>query len=281
MAASSIGYDTLDRGYDVSSFTMAANSTAHIPATGSAGFSPPAAGVVDIQLDVPAWDTFASVATPSTSARTMSTTVFAAATPDVIASPSLFSFSADSSPLGTIDTAAINYGDPFPSSWGRRARITEAFTTNYSFNLANGSLDALVQQIVPVNMAEGNPLAPVLSPPLSPMIDSDSAFTATTINHAPMVSWTAPATGTPTDYELTIYEAHVNSTTLTFTQALHLVTKATSVRIPQGYLLGQRQYVFRITAHQRQSVDVARTPFKLGQSSYSADVLSTLVTTNF
>jgi len=279
--ANTIGYVTLDRGYDVAGFTMAANTQAHIPATGSAAFTTPTAGALDIQIDVPSWNAYGSLATPSTTARTISTTVFAAATPDVINSPSLFSFATDSTSLGSIDTAAINFSDPFPASWGRRARVTEAFTTSYTFNFATGTLDALVTENVPLNAAEGNPIEPYVTPPLSPMIDSDSAFTATTINHSPVVSWTAPASGTATDYELTIYEAHVNGTTLTFTQALHLVTKATSVRIPEGYLLGQRQYVFRITAHSRMGIDVAKTPFKNGLKSYSADVLSTLVTTNF
>ena len=280
-AGGGIGYLTLDRGYDVSAFTMTANTQAHIPPTGSAAFNTPSTGVLDIQLDVPAWDAYASVATPSTAVRTISTTVVAAASPDVTSSPSLFSFATDSSTLGSIDTNAIDYGDPFPTSWGRRARISEAFTTNYTFNFANGSLDAVVAQDTLVSAAEGNPLQPVLSPPLNVMIDSDSAFTATTISATPMVSWSAPSAGAPTDYELTVYEAHVNSTTLTFTQALHLVTKATSVRIPQSYLLPQRQYVFRLTAHTRQGIDVSRTPFKNGAKSYTADVLSALVTTNF
>jgi hypothetical protein len=59
-----------------------------------------------------------------------------------------------------------------------------------------------------------------------------------------------------------------------------MTTKQTSVRIPAGFLLGQRQYVFSIKSRIRTGVDIYTTPLRNGSSSASAETLTALVTTN-
>ena len=60
-----------------------------------------------------------------------------------------------------------------------------------------------------------------------------------------------------------------------------MLTKQTSVRIPAGYLLGQRQYVFVIRARRRDGSDLYATPLRYGASTSTADALSALVTVDF
>jgi len=76
-----------------------------------------------------------------------------------------------------------------------------------------------------------------------------------------------------------VYEVTVNGSALKYTSVLKLTTKQTSVRIPQGALLGQRSYVFSITARIRQGVDIYTTPLQTGATSASAETLTALVTT--
>ena len=127
--------------------------------------------------------------------------------------------------------------------------------------------------------AEAGPIGAKLGPPQSPKFDGANAFTAERISPVPVISWSAPALGTPTDYEVTIYEVQVNGSSLRFAQTLRLSTKKTSVRIPSGYLLGLRQYVFVIKARTRDNVDMYAKPLRSGVSTSSAETLTALVTT--
>jgi hypothetical protein len=279
--SASLGYVTLDRAYTAAPFTMLAIATSHIPSAGMDTFVTPSASTMHISIDVPSWDGFASQVTPNTTTHTIAANIFAAVSPDVLPSPPLFSYSQDSSTLGAIDFGTVSFTDPFPAAWQRRIRVSETFSTDYMFNGATGSLNAVMQEIVPLSAAEAGTIAATVGPPRNITIDGGGFFTSTFVNQAPVVAWDAPTLGTPTDYEVTVYEAHVNATQLTFSTTLRLVTKATSVKLPAGYLLGQRQYVFKVTSHSRLGVDVGLTPQHGGGRAISAEVLSSLVTTNF
>jgi hypothetical protein len=280
-SGSGLGYVTLDRAYSVAPFAMATNAMVHVPASGSDAFTSPTNGLLQVTIDVPTWDTFASVSVPTVASRTMATSCYAAVTPDVVPSPSLFSYSQDSSSLGTINFGTISFADPFPTAWPRRVKLVESFAMTYSFNGATGTLNAQDTEVMSISDAETGTLTAKLGPPLNVQFDGGAALTSTFINQAPLITWSAPSVGTATDYEVTVYEARANGATLTFMQSFRIVTKQTSVRIPMGYLLGQRQYVVRVTAHNRPGIDVALTPNHVGAQTFSADMLSALVTTNF
>jgi hypothetical protein len=277
--AGGVSYLTLDRTYDVAAFTMPVNQTTAIPASGSAAFSTPGASSSLLSLDVASYDGLAAAAAPAASSRAIATTIYAAVTQDVIPSPPLFMFSRDSSSLATLDFGNLHFGDPFPAWWQRRVKVTESFTQTYTFNGATGTLAAEVATIVPFADAQLGAISAKLGPPTAITVDGVAAPTADTISMTPAIAWSTPALGTATDYELTIYEARSNNTSLDFTPQLHLVTKATSVRLPYGYLLPQRQYVVVVTAHARANVDVSLTPFRAGLRSSSADALSALLST--
>jgi len=269
-------YLSLDRAFNVPTFTMANNTTQNV----LGAFYTPIAGSLELAIDVASFDQLRLAASPSTTARTIAGTAYAAVSPDVIPSPSLISFSRDSTSLTTLDFGTLAYSDPFPASWERYVKVQQAFQVPYSWNSATGSLSALVTRTLPKADAEAGTIAADLGPPRAPTFNGVDAYTATNISPAPIVSWTAPELGTPTDYEIVVYEVQISGGSLKFVSTLRLATKQTSVRIPAGYLLGQRQYVFAIRARKRGAVDMYATPLRASASMSSADTLTALVTTD-
>ncbi len=274
-----LAYLTLDRTYDAAPFTMANNQTSQIPATGTGAFVAPAASSAFLAIDAASYDALAAAAAPSASSHTIGGTIYAAVTQDVIPSPPLFSFSRDSSAATTLNFGNFDFGDPFPAGWQRRVSVVESFAQSYTFNGVTSSLIAQVTTEVPFADAQSGTVVAQLGPPTAVTIDGVSAFTADTLSTAPTISWSPPALGTPTDYLVTIYEVRVNSSLLAFTPALRVVTEATSVRIPDGNLLPQRQYVVAVRAENHVGVDVTLTPFRAGVRSHAADALSALLST--
>jgi hypothetical protein len=274
--AGGYSYVSLDRAYDVPPFTMANNATQSI----AGAFTTPPAGTLDLAVNVASFNQYATVATPNTTARTIAGSAYAAPSAEVIPSPSLVSFARDSSTVAAMDFGTLGYGDPFPTSWQRFVKIQEAFAVPYTWNNVTGTLNAQMTRIMTKAEAEASIIDARLGPPLAPKLDGQDAFTATNISPVPVLSWTAPSLGTATDYEVIVYEVQISGTNLKFISTLRLTTKQTSVRIPSGYLLGQRQYVFVIRARARDNVDLYTTPLRYGTSTSTADTLTALVTTS-
>jgi hypothetical protein len=277
--AGGLAYLTLDRTYDVAPFAMMNNQTTQIPATGNAAFLAPTQSPAFLAIDGGSYDGLAAAAAPSPSSHTIGGTIYAAVTQDVIPSPPMFSFSRDSSGATTLNFGNFYFGDPFPAAWQRRVSIVESFAQSYTFNGVTSSLTAEVTTQVPFADAQSGTVVAKLGPPTGVMIDGVSAFTATTISTSPVISWSPPALGTPTDYEVTIYEVRANGSLLDFTPVVRVVTEATSLRVAEGNLLPQRQYVVAVRAEDRVGIDVTLTPFRAGMRSHAADALSVLTST--
>lgn len=269
-------YLSLDRAYDVPSLTMANNTMQDV----AGAFEAPPPGTLALAINVASFNQFATVANPNVTSRTIAASAYAAASPEVIPSPALISFARDSSTIAAMDLGTVAYGDPFPANWDRYVKIQEAFAVPYTWNNATGSLNAQMTRTLTKANAEATIVDAKLGPPVAPTFDGQDAFTATNISPVPVVSWSPPTLGTPTDYEILVYEVQITGTTLKFVSTLRLATKKTSVRIPAGYLLGQRQYVFVIRAHRRDGSDLYTTPLRSGTSTSTAETLTALVTTD-
>jgi hypothetical protein len=271
-----LSYVSLDRAFDAPAFTMTNNTTSSI----SGAFGAPPGGTLQLSVNVASFNQFETAANPGVTSKTIAGSAYAAASTDVIPSPSLISFARDATGVTTLTFGTLAYGDPFPGTWQRLVKVQQAFQVPYTWNSVNGSMNATLTRVMPKSVAEAGIIDATLGPPTAPKLDGADAFTANSISQVPMVSWSAPTLGTPTDYEVQVYEVSVNGTSLKFVSTLRLVTKQTSVRIPSGYLLGQRQYVFVIRARIRQAVDVYTTPLRAGTSSATAETLTALVTTD-
>jgi hypothetical protein len=269
-------YLSLDRAYDVPAFTMTNNT----PQAVAGAFTTPAASTLALNVNVSSFNQYGTVANPNVAGRTIAGSAYAAASAEVIPSPSLISFARDSTTASAMNFGTLSYGDPFPSAWSRYVKIQEAFAIPYTWNNVTGSLNAQMTRIMTKAEAQANIIDARLAPPQNPKLDGADAFTATNISPVPVLSWDPPVLGTPTDYEIMVYEVQISGNTLKFISTLRLSTKQTSVRIPAGYLLGQRQYVFVIRAKARDGADLYTTPLRSGVSTSTADTLTALVTTD-
>lgn len=273
--ASSLEYLSLDRAYTAPSFTMSNNAQQAL----AGSFVTPDQSSLTLDVDVASFNQFTSAA-PAISSTSLQGTAYAAISTDVIESPSLFQFAQPTDSVTSLGFGTVTLGDPFPAAWNRYVRLQAKYTVPYTYGSASGDLAVLQTRVMTKAVAEAGTVSATLGPVTSIQFDGADALTATDISPVPMLSWSAPALGTPTDYEVQVYEAKSSGgTTLTFSSVLKLVTKSTSLRIPAGYLLGARQYVFLIRARAREGVDVYETPLRAGAQWSMADALTALVTT--
>lgn len=275
--AGSLSYVSLDRVYNAQPFTTANNTTQTL----GGAFTAPPPGTVTLAVDVDSFDQFATAASPAVAQDTIAGTLYAAPSAEVaVVSPSLISFARDSSSVQALDFGQLGYGDPFPSAWQRYVKIQQAFAVPYTWNNVTGTMNAQMTRVLTKADAEASPIDAKLGPPRNPKLGGVDAFTATNISPVPVVSWDPPALGTATDYDLVVYEVQVSGSTLKFVTTLRMTTKQTSVRVPEGYLLGQRQYIFVIRARARDGADLYETPLRAGSSVSTAETLTALVTTD-
>jgi len=270
-------YSSLDRVYAVPSFTMQNNDAVDV--TGA--FATATAGTASPSINVSSFSQFSTAAAPSVTTRTIQAVAFAQPTTDTLESPPLYTYAEPSDGLTNVGLGTIGFSDPFPASWKRMVKVSAAFSAPYSFNGSNGSLTATATRVLTKATADTTTVVAAMGPPTQLKFEATNAQTATNITTVPLLNWTAPVVGGATDYEIQVYEAkQAGGNVLSFTTVLRMVTKQTSVRIPQGYLLQQRQYVFLVRARNRGTVDVYTTPLRNGDTFSSADALSALVTTN-
>lgn len=270
-----LDYVSLDRMFEVPSFTMVNNTEHEI----AGAFTTTPSSSLPLSINVASFNQFASSAAPSVTQKSIQGSAYAAVSTDVIESPPLLSFAQIVDGVTVMNFGTLTYGDPFPSSWKRMFKVQVGYTVPYTWNSQTGTLNALVVRVMTKATAEAGIIDARIGPPTSVMFDGENALTDTSISPVPVVSWSPPTFGTPTDYEVQVYEAKSGTSGLTFSSVLRILTKETSVRIPAGYLHGQRQYVFVVRARSREGVDVHGTPLRAGAQWSSADTLSALVTT--
>jgi hypothetical protein len=272
---SGVDYLTLDRAFYVPAFTMSNNTQQ--PLTGS--FTTPDAKTLALSIDATSFNQFASLVAPTVTSKSLQGVAFAGVSTDVAESPPLFSFVQPADTSATVNFGTITHGDPFPAAWKRMVRVQVSNLAEFSYNGKMGTMTAVIGRVMTKATAEAGAIDVKLGPVTNVKFDADDAQTDDSISAVPLLSWTAPTLGTPTDYEIQVYEAVSSGSSLSFTSVLRLVTKSTSVRIPEGYLLGQRQYVFLIRARTREGVDISTTPQRAGAQWSVADTLTALVTT--
>lgn len=270
-----LAYTTLDRAYTAPALTMTNNT----PTTINGAFTTPTASTLNLRIDTASFTQFANATNPNVMTKTMDGTLAAAVSGDAKASPALVSFGMAINGIASLNFGTLSYGDPFPSAWSRMLRIQAVFQVPYTYAGVTSPRSATLTRVVSRASADGNIVDSAIGPPTNVKFDNDDAFTATTISTVPKLSWSPPTFGTPTDYEIQVYEVTLNGSSLKFTSILKLTTKQTLVRIPTGMLLGQRQYVFSVIARMRTNIDIYATPLQVGDTSASAEMLSALVTT--
>src|SRR5207248_980572 len=122
---------------------------------------------------------------------------------------SLFTMALDLStltaPLADTDYGTVAYGQCLDTLWHE----FRSFTVTYKAPIAGTTITdftAVVSSVDP--MPASGAIAPVIAPVKSPLIGGKDAFTPqTAVTTGPVLSWSAPATGTPTSYIVRIHDA--------------------------------------------------------------------------
>jgi hypothetical protein len=83
----------------------------------------------------------------------------------------------------------------------------------------------------------------------APAINGLSLFTPQTgVGITPSLSWSAPATGAPTSYRVTIYRLYVSGTASATSPVATWAVSSTSVTVPAGVLAAGQTYFAELTA---------------------------------
>jgi hypothetical protein len=106
-----------------------------------------------------------------------------------------------------------------------------------------------------------SPMSPVVTPVQNPQINGQSFFNDRTgMGVAPLLTWSAPATGTPTYYQVSIWQLGFSGTQTTDTLVASFYLPGTSLQVPYGILNGGT-YHFNIRAVVSPSRNLATAPF--------------------
>ena len=123
-----------------------------------------------------------------------------------------------------------------------------------------------------------NPLQPMVTPVQGPRIAGLDFLSAQVgVGLAPVLSWQAPAMGTPSVYELNLYRLGTYGNTTTSVLVATFRTQQAGLQLPAGVLLTGNTYVFRIRTIQ-QNKDMSAMPYRYTMPSGTADVLSGMMT---
>jgi hypothetical protein len=185
-------------------------------------------------------------------------------------------------PDGTdIDAGTVQWGNPFPSSWGAGAELEYDFYNDYN----DGTNDyypvaSVLENVDASTLASMSPFVPVLGPVQNILVDGNDAMTAQNVGATPTISWQAPAIGTATNYEVTVFELDAANQPYP-TPVVNIITKHTAAMLQPGVLTTGKLYYVRVTAENRGSVDVDVTPYAHGVPEYLTDALSNVLTASF
>ena len=190
-------------------------------------------------------------------------------------------FSSSSQPAITTDYdyGPLTYADPFPSAWTRYLSLCEEYTV--AVPIPNSSATATFYMVDTAALApSARPsLAPLVSTVQNATINGTSFFApaAPNNNNAPVLSWSAPASGTPYGYTIIAYiQVTLPDGTPSYGSIETLNTAQTSVTVPG--LPWSNTYVFSITAQSDALANMETSPYRSSLPTGSATILSAPIT---
>ena len=198
--------------------------------------------------------------------------------------PDLVALDGTGNPIRSdVDLGNIAFGNPFPATWGTFYDYAHYVWVDYTAAGAVNSTGAnaiLEVQDATVPTA-AQPISPAVGPVGSPLVEGISLFSDQTVSTtSPTISWTAPALGSATGYEVDIYSLYVIGVDSTFDLVGTLLTASTSAQIPPGVLQDGASYFFCITAVAEPGQSFATAPFRHSFPRGAAQTLSGVITVN-
>ena len=186
---------------------------------------------------------------------------------------------------GNIDEAvSMGYRNPFPSAWPLFGDAEDIYRVQYT--VTSGTISG-TKWVYAYNWT-GDTLAGALSAGLGPRItpstelkiNGNTAYTSpqSGVGTKPILSWKAPTTGTPTGYQVLVYELKYADTGVTRTTIYSVFGDAgfTSLTLPGGLLRVGGSYVALIRARAEPGTDFKTRPLGTSFPSSGADTLTGL-----
>jgi hypothetical protein len=171
----------------------------------------------------------------------------------------------------------LDYENPFPAEWPEIVAVSARSSRSF---LLPGTTDALAASIdtgvaLARADAEAGAHAPTLGAPRNVKLDGRSAYDdLTAVGDAPVISWDAPALGTPDGYRVEVLALRPYDT-FTFDEAVvTYYTTRTSFQMLPGVLEAGKTYYLRVVAMSGEGVDVLHAPRKLPPTLAWAGALS-------
>lgn len=148
--------------------------------------------------------------------------------------------------LNDHDYGTLNYGQFLAANWA--GEFMQVFYS-YDFTLTN-SVAMTEGYLAQVPAAQfGNAIAPLIGPPTAPKINGTDAFTTQTkVGSTPVFSWSAPALGTATQYQVNVVVRNATLQPNEVDSVGAVVFSGTSFKLPGGFMQAGRSYAGRIQA---------------------------------
>jgi hypothetical protein len=166
-------------------------------------------------------------------------------------------------PAGTANAElALSYGQFFPPLWKEYARFAMAGQLLFPWEGGSITYQARISSSVPMDALPAV-AGPIVSPPRAVLVNGlDKSTDMSAVGTTPTISWSAPLTGTPNSYLVSVLQLVRNGNSLAFLFAADFVLHSTSVKVPPGLLKTGNQYVVYIAATVEPEADFASAPFR-------------------
>ena len=173
---------------------------------------------------------------------------------------------------------ALDYGDPFPSSWTRAVAFCQQVAVEMPVVGSPGtSFPFLLGYGVAVPPSSSPVLSPLAEPVQNPTINGASLFTQSTLNTTVLtLSWTAPQGEAPYGYNVTALTQTAVQNGVEYSLAGQFGTAQTSATLPP--LTAGQTYVFVIATEVDAAANMETSPRRSALPTGFANVVSAPIT---
>ncbi|WP_375771109.1 hypothetical protein NR798_09475 [Archangium gephyra] len=175
----------------------------------------------------------------------------------------------------------FEFGNPYPRSWPLFSAVQVGAKVRYTLDLPTGGTSAPYTHNAYSSARE--PFVPGSHPTFVPKMGPardlrlnglDATGKLAGVGSTPLLSWTVPALGTPTYYQLRLYRLTLRSDGfLSRSSVANLYTAETQLRLPPGLLTAGQNYFIQVNAYLRPGADPSN-PFKDSPVSHYAPALT-------
>ncbi|WP_218158111.1 hypothetical protein [Stigmatella aurantiaca] len=164
-------------------------------------------------------------------------------------------------------TATVEYGDPYPATWGVVANVVHRYQLPLRLRGTTGTVGASLVDQAELQAFTSRPVEARLSPPTRLQVEGRNAQQEQDLpSRTPLLTWEAPTVGTADVYDVRVFRLYKTPDEPAFTRTETVATLLTAqrqVRIPPGVLQPGEAYAVRIGAMRTPGVDLTRSPFRL------------------